>query len=159
MSNATQDRAADPYVAFLFTVAVSPGKLPDGDKVATVGGFSDVSGLNFETEVETLRVGGVNDTDVSLPGPSKASSRLVLKRGLADASFFWAWYLRVKRGEIVRQQITVSIKDPMGEPRQSWTFRDACPVKWTGPDLHASSSAVGFEAIELIHRGLLPPGK
>jgi phage tail-like protein len=161
MSNATQGRADDPYAAFLFSVTVSPGEIRHGEKetIAPVGGFSDVSGLNFETEVETLRVGGVNDTDVTLPGPSKASSRLVLKRGLADASFLWAWYLRVMRGEILRQQVTVSIHDPLGEPRQSWTFRDACPVKWTGPDLHASSSAVGFESIELIHRGLLPSAK
>jgi len=39
---------------------------------------------------------------------------------------------------------------------QVWSFKDACPVKWTGPDLRASNSAVGFETIELIHKGLQP---
>ena len=157
MTSPQQDRVADPYVAFLFSVEVSPGRLPTDSNLKTVGGFSEVSGLNFETEVETMRVGGINDSDVSLPGPGKFPSRLVLKRGLADRSFFWAWYLSVLGGQIVRQAVTVSIKDSTGATRQSWTFKEACPVKWTGPDLRAASSAVGFESIELIHRGLLHP--
>lgn len=147
-------RSPDPYVGFLFTVEVSPASLPDGGSTR-VGGFSDVSGLNFETEVETLRAGGVNHTDITLPGPSKFPSRLVLKRGLADESFFWQWYLGVMAGKIARRQITITIQDPLDQKRKSWSFEQACPVKWTGPELRASNSAVGFESIELIHRGLL----
>ena len=64
-----------------------------------MGGFSDVSGVTFENEVETLKVGGVNDGDVQLAGPAK-STRLVLKRGLADRSYFWSWYLDVLQGEV-----------------------------------------------------------
>jgi len=148
------DRSADPYVGFLFTVAVAPNSLPGAGNVAAVGGFSDVSGLNFENEVETLRVGGINDGEVMLPGPGRLASRLVLKRGLADRSFFWAWYLAVMEGRIVRREVTIAVKDPAQRTRQSWSFKDACPVKWTGPELRAANSAVGFESIELIHRGL-----
>src|SRR5438046_1774430 len=101
----TVDRVADPYVAFLFSVELASGY---------VGGFSDVSGLNFESEVETLRVGGVNDGDLSLAGPSK-SARLVLKRGLADRSFLWVWYLSVMGGAIVRQNVTVPMRGPTGK--------------------------------------------
>ena len=36
----------------------------------------------------------------------------------------------------------------------SWSFKEACPVKWTGPHLRASNSAVAFESLELVHRGL-----
>ncbi|MCK7494841.1 MAG: phage tail protein [Comamonadaceae bacterium] len=148
------DRSEDPYAGFLFSVEVSPASLPGAGQASRVGGFSDVSGLQFENEVETLRVGGVNDTDVMLPGPARFPTRLVLKRGLADRSFFWSWYLAVLQGRIVRRELTVSVRDPRQQLRQSWTFRDACPVKWTGPDLHAATSAVGFESVELIHRGL-----
>jgi len=140
-------RVDDPYVAFLFSVELASGQ---------AGGFSDVSGLNFESEVETLRVGGVNDGDLSLAGPGR-SSRLVLKRGLADRSVLWTWYLQVMGGSIARQNVTVTIRGSRGEPRHAWTFKQACPVKWTGPELRAASSAVGFESIELIHRGLLLP--
>ena len=147
-------RSPDPYVGFLFTVEVSPASLPGSSNATQVGGFSDVSGLNFEIEVETLRVGGVNDADVMLPGPSKFPSRLVLKRGLADRSFFRQWYLAVMAGKVVRRELTISIRDSTHKPRQSWSFKQACPVRWTGPELHAANSAVGFESIELIHRGL-----
>lgn len=148
------DRSEDPYVGFLFSVEVSPASLPGAGNATRVGGFADVSGLTFETEVETLRVGGVNHTDVMLPGPARFPTRLVLKRGLADRSFFWNWYLAVMEGRIVRREVTVSIRDTRHQPRQSWSFKEACPVKWTGPELHAAQSAVGFESIELIHRGL-----
>lgn len=151
------DRSPDPYVGFLFTVEVSPDRLPVVGDVAAVGGFSDVSGLNFETEIETLRVGGVNHTEVMLPGPAKFPTRLVLKRGLADRSFFWHWYLAVMEGRIVRREVTVALRDSMHSVRQSWSFKEACPVKWTGPEMRASNSAVGFESIELIHRGLQRP--
>lgn len=154
---ADNTRSADPYVGFLFTVEVSPGSLPGAGNATKVGGFSDVSGLTFETEVETLRVGGINDTDVMLPGPSKFPTRLVLKRGLADRSFFWNWYLAVMGGRVVRREVTIAIRDSTHNARESWSFKQACPVKWTGPELHAANSAVGFESIELIHRGLQRP--
>ena len=152
-------RPLDPYVGFLFTVEVSPASLPQVGELQAVsgglvGGFSDVSGLNFETEVETLRVGGINDAEVTLPGPSKFSSRLVLKRGLADRSFLWHWYLAVMQGKVVRREVTITIRGPAHEVRQSWSFRQACPVKWTGPELRAANSVVAFESIEMIHRGL-----
>jgi phage tail-like protein len=143
----------DPYVGFLFTVQLVPAQLPGGSAIC---GFSDVSGLNFETEVETMRVGGVNDSDLTLPGPTKFPSRLVLKRGLADTSYLWRWYLEVMQGRILRRGLRIQVHDVEDKDRvrQAWTFKDACPVKWTGPELRASNSAVAFESIELIHRGL-----
>lgn len=158
MMSSEQARAPDPYGAFLFSVEVSSGTLARAGEVTTVVGFSEVSGLAFETEVESLKVGGVNFGDVLLPGPGKSPSRLVFKRGLADKSYFWGWYLGVMEGRIVRRAITVSIKDSTGAACQFWSFQEACPVKWTGPDLRAANSAVGFESIELIHKGLQRSG-
>lgn len=150
MTTQQDNRAADPYGGFLFKVQIS-----SGGSGGTVVGCSEVSGLVFEMEVETLKVGGLNRGDVQLPGSAKAPSRLVLKRGLADKSVFWKWYLAVADSRIERRTITVSMMNPKGAvTEQVWSFKDACPVKWTGPDLRAASSAVGFEAIELIHKGL-----
>jgi phage tail-like protein len=151
----TNDRPLDPYVGFMFTVEVSPPSLPVPNATSTVGGFSDVSGLNFETEVETLRVGGINDTEWMLAGASKFPTRLTLKRGLADRSFFWDWYLAITKGQIVRRELTIAMRDSNRQGLHSWSFKAACPVKWTGPELRASNSAIGFESIELVHRGLL----
>jgi len=92
----------DPFMSFQFTVSVDT---KNGTQV--VGGFSDVSGLTAETEVETLRVGGLNNAELTLPGPTKFPSRLTLKRGLGDAAMLWKWYLsgemdrsRVARGHV-----------------------------------------------------------
>jgi phage tail-like protein len=139
---------ADPYAAYRFAVKV-------GDH--TVGGFSEVSGLGFESEVETMRVGGMNNTDLQLLGPSKFPSRLVLKRGLTNGSYFWHWYLGVMQGKVVRRTLTVTLRDAEGATAYEWGFEQACPVKWTGPSLQATTSAVAFESIEIVHRGLHPP--
>lgn len=141
----------DPYSAFRFSILIE-------DKYS-VGGFNEVSGLVFETEVQTLRVGGINDYELQLPGPSKFPSRLVLKRGLGDAEFLWAWYQLVAKGEILRKNITINLNDEEGKTQRTWSFTKACPVKWTGPDLRASNSAIAFESLELVHRGLMPEQK
>ena len=142
---AEMSRLPDPYSAFRFSVEIT------GE--AKVGGFNEVSGLVFETEVQTLRVGGINGYEQQLPGPSKFPSRLVLKRGLGDAKFLWNWYRSAAGGEIQRKNITIRLKDERWGDLMSWKFNDACPVKWTGPDLRASNSAVAFESLELVHRG------
>ena len=38
--------------------------------------------------------------------------------------------------------------------RWRWVFRDACPVKWSGPEFRAGTAEVAFESIELVHKGL-----
>ena len=144
---------ADPFMSFHFTVTVGTR---NGTQV--IGGFSDVSGLGAETEVETLRVGGINTAEVMLAGPTKFSSRLVLKRGLGDPAMLWKWYLNILRGAIKREDVTIALMSANGQQKRSWTFIEACPVKWIGPELHAGTSAVAFESIEMVHRGfLLPP--
>jgi phage tail-like protein len=148
------DRTKDPYTAFLFCVTVEPASTGNGRGSPAVGGFNEVGGLVFESELETMRVGGLNDADLQLVGPSKYSARLVLKRGLADKSYFWKWYVGVMRGEVVRRAVTIKLQNAQRNAPYTWTFKQACPVKWTGPNLQAGSSAVAFESIELIHRGL-----
>jgi len=126
----------------------------DGTKLdERVCGFSEASGLVIETEVETIREGGENTHEIQLAGPSKFPSRLVLKRGLAQAEL-WSWYRDVLRGKIQRKTVTVVLQNPLGEPKWQWVFEKACPVKWSGPDLRAGSADVAFESIELVHRGL-----
>lgn len=148
----------DPYLAFRFSIEVVGGdKDKKGKLEGAVGGFNEVSGLVFETEVQTLRVGGVNDHELQLPGPSKFPSRLVLKRGLGDAEFLWDWYQLVAQGEIVRKDIDIRLNDEQRSNPRAWLFKEACPVKWTGPDLRASNSAIAFESLELVHRGLRLP--
>jgi phage tail-like protein len=138
----------DPFASYRFAVAIG-----DADPNDWVCGFSEASGLVIETDVETIREGGVNTHEIQLAGPSKFPSRLVLKRGLAE-SVLWSWYRDVMRGKIQRKTVTVFLQDYEGQAVWQWVFAEACPVKWTGPDFRAGSAEVAFESIELVHRGL-----
>ena len=137
----------DPFVSFQFAVKI--GDHPH----ERVCGCSEASGLVVETDVESIRVGGVNTHEIQLPGPSKFPSRLVLKRGLAEAAL-WSWYRDVMRGKVARKTVAVILQNYSGEEKWSWVFSKACPVKWSGPDFRAGTAEVAFESIELIHRGL-----
>jgi hypothetical protein len=52
-------------MSYQFTVSVGTE-----NGVQVIGGFSDVTGLNTEVEVETIRAGGVNNSEIMLPGPA-----------------------------------------------------------------------------------------
>jgi phage tail-like protein len=136
----------DPYIAFNFRVEI-------GQVVS--GGFAEVSGLVFETEVETFREGGVNNVERQLTGPAKFPSKITLKRGLADRQDLWNWYRQVARGDVQRKDLAVVQLDYTGQETRRWSFREACPTKWTGPELKAQTAGVAFETIEFVHRGLL----
>lgn len=156
------------YGAFRFEVAIhDPGSddaratgagASSASAAVTVAGFSEVGGLVFETDVLTLREGGANDAEVQLAGPRKYSARVVLKRGIGEAADLWDWYQESLAGVIRRRQIDITMRLATGERGLTWNVRDACPVKWTGPELRAGTSAVAFESLEFIHRGFSMAG-
>src|SRR4029079_17931769 len=75
-----------------------------------VGAFSEVSGLQVETEVEEYREGGQNEYLHKLAGPSKYAN-LVLKRGLTDVGTLWSWHQDVVAGTIERKNGTIFLLD------------------------------------------------
>jgi phage tail-like protein len=138
----------DPYLSFNFLVEIQ-GLL--------VGGFSEVTGLQIETEVETFREGGLNDYEHKLPGPTKYPSNLTLKHGLTDIETMWTWHQEVASGTVIRRNGTIYLLDNQRLPAMWWNFTGAYPVRWTGPELRAGSTAVAAESIELVHRGISKP--
>ncbi len=144
-----RDIAKDPYASFRFRVELES---------LEVSGFSEVTGLAAETDVESFREGGLNDHERQLAGPSKFPSKLILKRGLADADALWEWYRKVLAGRIERKNVTIKLLDHAGEERWRWVFKEAFPTKWSGPDFRAGTAEVAFESVELAHRGFDPGG-
>lgn len=138
----------DPYMAFNFLVEIEG---------LIVGGFSEVSGLQVETVVETYREGGLNEYEHKLAGPTRYSSNLILKHGLTDIETLWNWHQDVVRGIIKRKNGTIYLLDQQSLPAMWWDFVEAYPVKWTGPDLRAESNTVAVESVELVHRGISKP--
>jgi phage tail-like protein len=116
-------------------------------------GFAECSGLQVETEVEELSVGGVNDARVKLPKTSKHSN-LILKRGMTESTSLFDWHDSVVSGSFKRKNVAVILWGVQGEERWRWTFRDAYPIKWTGPELKGDANGVAVETLELAHNGL-----
>jgi phage tail-like protein len=138
---------ADPYQGFNFLVEIE-GIL--------VGGFSECTGLQVESEFTEFREGGQNDFVWRFPGPTKYPS-LNLKHGITLIDGLWSWHQDVTQRKIERRNGTVYLLNKQKLPVLWWDFKQALPVKWTGPDLRADSSAIAFESIELNHQGLSRP--
>lgn len=139
---ATADRN-DPFLAFCFAVRL--------DEKA-IGGFSECSGLQFETETQAYNQGGVNSYVLKLPTRT-TQANLTLKRGIVDRRL-WDWCWDEIEGRHSLRNLTLEIYDP-GDRHitAAWEFYKAYPVKWIGPQLSAAQANVAFESLEIcFHR-------
>ena len=118
-----------------------------------VGGFHEVSGLQAETQLMEYVEGGVNDYVHQFPKQMKYP-RIVLKRGMTSSSELWDWYDAVIAGKVLRKNGAVILQNQAGTELCRWNFFDAYPVKWSGPDLNATSSEIAIESIEMVHNGI-----
>ncbi|SFS59843.1 phage tail protein [Paenibacillus sp. BC26] len=117
------------------------------------GGFTEVSGLEAEVEIEEFREGGQNSFVHKLPKSTRFSP-IMLRRGITSSSSLWDWYAGVMAGKVVRKSGSIILQHLSGEELCRWNFFDAYPVKWSGPTLNASQSDVAIETLELVHNGL-----
>jgi phage tail-like protein len=122
-------------------------------------GFTEVSGLDFETEVIEYREGSsptYNKT--KQPGLTKFSN-VTLKRGtfLGDFEYFEQWkktQLFQEGKEKFRRDVTIRLLDEEHQPVISWTLSRAWPSKIQSTDLKADANEVAIETMELVHEGL-----
>lgn len=140
--------SSDPYRVFNFLIEIEG---------LVIGGFSECSGLQVETELFEYREGGLNEYMHNFVGSTKYTP-LVLKQGLTSNDGLWKWHQEiVSQGVnqvIKRLNGTIYLNDQQGNQVKVWNFKQAFPYKWTGPELRADSSEVAFESVELVHRGL-----
>ena len=134
----------DPYLAFQYQVEIES---------VTVGGFSEVTGLQVETEIKEYREGGLNEYMHRLAGPTRYPSNLILKRGLTDVDILIRWHQQVTQGAVKRFNGSIVLLDISGQERWRWNFLQAYPVKWIGPNLRANATEVALETLELAHNG------
>ncbi len=119
-----------------------------------VANFQECSGLTVEVEVQEYVEGGNNEFIHKLPGRMKYSN-ITLKRGISDNLQFASWRPRIEGGKISVQpkNLSIILFDHAGQTVKTWEVSEAYPVKWTGPDMRASSMDVAIETLELAHRG------
>lgn len=140
-------RPLDPFLTFNFAVEIE-GLL--------VGGFTEVSGLESEIQTEDYQEGGVNGFVHKLPGQATYAN-LVLSHGLTAVGTLWNWYHQTSTGVVQRRNGTIMLLDHRQTPVMWWNFRNALPVRWTGPTFDATVDSVGVESLELVHEGLSTP--
>lgn len=139
---------SDPYMTYNFLVEI-------GGLVA--GGFTEVGGLESEIELESYAEGGVNGYVHYFPKQARYPN-LVLSRGLTDSDILWLWYQATLVSKIQRKNGTIILLNQKRLPVMWWNFKNAYPVKWSGPVLNANNmSQVGIERIELVHEGIDKP--
>lgn len=118
------------------------------------GGFSECSGLEMvQTDLKQSE-GGRNDAQLRFPGPITWTN-LTLKRGVSRINNTgWDWLYSFGRGRVRRMDGLVVLLDSRRVPHSIWSFKRAFPVRFTGPSLNATSTAVAVELLELAHEGL-----
>ena len=118
-------------------------------------GFSEVSGLDVETEVIEYRDGAMREySKLKMPGMQKFSN-ITLKRGVfqKDNEFF-EWWNSVKLNTIERRDVVISLLNEAHDPVLTWKIKNAWPVKVQGTDLKSDGNEVAIETLELAHEGL-----
>ena len=137
--------ATYPLVKFHFQV----------DWGGTKIGFTEVSGLDVETEVVEYREGASREySKVKMPGMQKYSN-ITLKRGTfkSDNEYF-KWWNTVKLNTIERRDVTIALLNEEHEPVVIWKVKNAWPSKIQSTDLKADGNEVAIESMELVHEGL-----
>lgn len=132
-----------------------------GDKFRI--GFTEASGLDFETEVIEYREGNSKKYNkTKQPGLTKFSN-VTLKRGSfqGDLDFYNEWKKTYffqegnKTGDLFRRPITIKLLDEQHSPILIWKLENAWPSKVQSTDLKADANEVAIETMEVVHEGLV----
>ena len=134
-----------PLVKFHFSV----------DWGGTNIGFTEVSGLDVETELIEYRQGASPEySKIKMPGMQKYSN-ITLKRGtFKNDNEFYQWWNTVQLNTIERRDITIKLLNEDHEPVITWTVKSAFPIKVQSTDLKGDGNETAIESMEVAHEGL-----
>lgn len=132
------DSRQEPYRGYRFTV----------DDISVQTGFSECSGLTFDTDPVEYREGKDEPHVRKLRGLRKYAN-IVLKRGISKDLSLWNWYLDVINGADKPKDGAIVLHNEKGEPVLRWQFYGGWICKWEGPSLNATSNDVAIESIEI----------
>jgi phage tail-like protein len=119
-----------------------------------VAGFSECSGLEATVEVFEYKEGGVNDYTHKFPTRANFAN-VTLKHGVIYLNDdLWTWHNGFVLGKGTRKDGLIILMDESRTPVKVWKFARGIPMKWVGPSLNATQSAVAIESLEIAHEGL-----
>ena len=128
---------AQTHLAFRFVVEV---------ETVALAAFTECTLPVVDWEIEEVKEGGLNSYVHQLPGRRKAA-RLTLKNGVGKGEL-WRWCTKALAGQFERKTLTIKLLDPHFHPIAIWHVNNACPLKWTGPQLKSDDNSVAIQSIE-----------
>lgn len=140
-----------PYCNYNFIVDIK-----GIEATATLGGFSDVSGLGTELTVAEYRNGNDKEMHVQkIPGLHKTND-VTLKRGVVSSKDLWSWIEATRKASVGgRRNVVITMNDEAGTKVQSWTLTNCIPLKYTGPTFAGKGGGdVAMEEITLAAEGI-----
>lgn len=135
----------NPYADFNFLV-----NLGDSDPASVKAGFTEISGLSMSVSVIEYRNGNDKlNTPRLIPGLAKAPE-VCLSRGIIGSTDLFAWLQSVANGQPVFRDVTIQLQsEDHTSIVQSWKLTRAIPIRYNGPALSATTSAVAIEELVL----------
>lgn len=132
----------------------------DADGQPVKAGFTEVSGLDKETEMIQYRE-GMDDSKYkrNILGLSK-NANVTLKRGIfaGDTKLqFYNWWKKTinkQTTESAQKNVTIKLMDELGEPIMIFKLLKAMPTKMQSTDMKADGNEIAIESLELVHEGL-----
>lgn len=117
-------------------------------------GFTEVSGLDYETEVVEFRHGlSPEYHKTKMPGLTKYGDVTLKKGSFAAENGFFDWLKTTKLNTVERRDITISLLNEEHEPIVTWSIKKAWPIKIQSTDLKADGNEVAIETLVLAHEG------
>jgi len=135
----------DPLVGFHFAVEVQG---------VVTGFFTECSGLGSEHEVIDHKVVTEQGQEIVMKIPGRLKwENITLKRGITSAMDIWDWRKQVEDGQVAgaRHDGSITMFDQELRAVARWEFKNAWPVKVTGPQPKSDSNEIGIEELTLAH--------
>lgn len=135
----------EPEGNFIFELEI------DGVAVAN---FLECNGIKTSTQVFELEEGGMNHRVHKLPGQSRWEN-ITLRYGVTSDTSLLDW-----RNEILddsfakRRNGAIIVKNNAMEEVRRYSFVNAWPVAYEGPQFSSQGSELAIEMIEIAHHGI-----
>jgi phage tail-like protein len=138
-------RDTDPFASFNFRLEING---------IVKAGFSEVTGLNAESNVIEYREGPDSINARKLPGLIKYGN-VTLKRGVTNDPELFTLFKKVIDGDISRDDsMSIVLLNEKRTEAVRWNLAQAWPSKWMGPDLKANANEIAIESLEIAHEGV-----
>ena len=137
-------RPSDPFASFNFKLEIEG---------ITIAGFSEVTGLNTESNIIDYREGDEGITPRKLSGLNKFGN-LTLKRGLTIDKQLYELRKTVVDGDIKRVNLSVVAQNEKHDEVARWNVFNAWISKMMAPDMKANANEIAVETVEFVHEGV-----